>query len=192
MSRFFKSPLLRIGVGAVIIYSALATIVICQFGVTQEAGWFGDLFGSISSLLTALNLGFLIFAIVLQTRETRRLNEISKWQANYNYLLDAKKLIVEHPEVLELHGLSKDLPKTLGVTNAQVAYVVLDLKAADLYYRIDGSDPVIMTAYRKNMLRVETYRKIAKECVVAGTLLPDSPFCKALRKELEGGMVIGT
>lgn len=150
-----------------------------------ERGQFGDMFGSVTSLMTAINLALLVYAILLQVNEASRQNEISKWQANYSYLLDAKKLITEHPEVLELHGLPANLPEKLGVTAAQVAYVVIDLKAADLYYRIDGEDPIQMTEYRLNLLRCPKYRTIARGCVVAGTLLPQSPFAKALREELD-------
>lgn len=145
---------------------------------------FGGMFGAISSLMTALNLAFLVYAILLQAKETSKNNEISKWQANYTYLLDAKKLITDHPEVLELHGLPANLPEELEVTSAQVAYVVLDLKAADLYYRMDGGNPITMTRHRKNLLKNEKYRKIASKCLIEGTLLPDSAFSKALRAEL--------
>src|ERR1041385_5774271 len=49
---------------------------------------FGSMFGAISSLMTALNLAFLVYAILLQAKETARNNEIRKWQANYTYVLD--------------------------------------------------------------------------------------------------------
>lgn len=142
---------------------------------------FGGMFGAVSSLLTALNLAFLIYALVAQARETRRQNEIAKWQANYSYLLDAKKLITDHPEVLELHGLRL---KDFDATPAQIAYVVIDLKAADLYYRIDGSDPVKLTEYRDRLLKTPKYCDIARMCVETGTLLPSSPFRDALRTRL--------
>ncbi|HYH64347.1 MAG TPA: hypothetical protein VD866_06575 [Urbifossiella sp.] len=152
--------------------------------IWQRRGQFGDMFGAITCILAALSLAFVIYGIFLQVSEASKHNEITKWVTNYTYLLDAKKLITDHPEVLELHGLPKDLHTQLKVTPAQVAYVVIDLKAADLYYRLDGSDPVKLTDYRRKMLVTPLYRTIAKECVVAGTLLPSSPFIKALREEL--------
>jgi hypothetical protein len=143
------------------------------------------MFGAVTSLMTAINLALLVYAILLQVSEARHQNEIGKWVANYNYLLDAKKLITEHPEVLELHGLSRDLPTELGVTSAQVAYVVIDLKAADLYYRIDGAESVAMTEYRQHLIKSRTYRNIARRCVIDGMLLPKSPFKTALCTELK-------
>lgn len=145
---------------------------------------FGSMFGAISSLMTALNLAFLVYAILFQAKETERNNEIRKWEANYTYVLDAKKLITDHPEILELHGLPTNLPQELGVTPAQVAYVILDLKAADLYYRIDERDPIKMTDYRLNLLKNDKYRKIARSCLVDGKLLPESRFTKALSSAL--------
>lgn len=147
-------------------------------------GQFGDMFGAVTSLMTAINLALLVYAILLQVSEASRQNEISKWSVNYNYLLDAKKLIVDHPEVLELHGLPADLHKTLGVTRAQLAYVVIDLKAADLYYRIEGARSVRMTEYREHMLQSKKYRAIARKVVVDGQLLPESPFTKTLKEAL--------
>ena len=67
--RFLKSPFLWIPVVVVVLYAAAAASILCRFGVSQEAGWFGDLFGGINGFFTALAAGAAIYALRMQQKE---------------------------------------------------------------------------------------------------------------------------
>jgi hypothetical protein len=67
--RFLKSPFLWIVFIVVLFYGITAAYVIHKFGITQEASWFGELFGGINGVFTAIGAGAAIYALRMQQRE---------------------------------------------------------------------------------------------------------------------------
>lgn len=152
--------------------------------IWSERSAFGDMFGGLNALLTSLNFGILAFAMLMQYRETRRQNEIDRWRTNYDYLLEAKKLIAQDSKILRLHGLPDNLAKSLNASHEEIAYVVLDLKAADLFYRMSADTTFELTDYRRNLLDNPHYRRIALPCVQSA-LIPDGQFRTRILKYME-------
>lgn len=150
------------------------------------AGQFGDMFGAFTFALSAITIVIAIYSTYQGAQELDRQNENAKWAANYNYLLDAKKMIAEDETLLELHGLQAGICKTLNVTSRQVAYVIIDLKAADLYYRMAKDQKIEATAYRDHLLNQPLYAKIVREIVLPGKFLGDSKFSKFIEEKTKG------
>lgn len=146
---------------------------------------FGSMFGVLGCLVSTLSVAFAIYATYQQAQELDRQNESRKWAANYEYLREAKRMIADHKEILELHGLPSNICETLGVTPAQVAYVLIDAKAADLYYKMAHEEKIEPTDYRKHLLKQPAYRKIIKEIIVPGKMLGDTPFSRFVEKSVK-------
>jgi|GEM_PF-3752947 len=148
------------------------------------------MFGAASCLFSALALVLVAFSTYQEAVELDRQTNTQIWTTNYEYLLEAKKLIAEKDgeKLLELHGIAPGTIARLGVTLSQVTYVIIDLKAADLFYRMTGkkvslTEVVEFNSYRKNLLGQPLYQKIIADIIVPGNFLGDSDFAKYLAKE---------
>lgn len=152
--------------------------------VWQLRAQFGSMFGAAALIFSTLTIAFAIYATYQQAHELDRQNEIKMWTTNYDYLREGKRMIADHKEILELHGLPSNICETLGVTPAQIAYVLIDAKAADLYYKMANKETVEPTEYRKHLLKQPVYRKIVKEIIVPGKMLGDSAFSRFIEKSV--------
>jgi hypothetical protein len=153
--------------------------------VWQLRSQFGSMFGAAALIFSTLTVAFAIYATYQQAHEMDTRNQFKKWEANYNYLLNAKKYLAEQDRVIELHGLDPGIYQKLDVTPQQVAYVLIDLEAAELYYLMDGKpidEDLKPTGYRKHLLKQPVYRKIVKEIIVPGKMLGESPFSRFIEK----------
>lgn len=52
--------------------------------------------------------------------------------------------------------------KKRGIKPVELLYLAKSFHAAELYYRIDGKKPVVISEYRKNLLRNDKVRKALK------------------------------
>jgi len=75
-----------------------------------------------------------------------------QWGANYDFLAKAYDLIGPENSILELHGVSVDELKSDGVSVKELVYILYQLEASDLYYRIKGEYRVDLSPYRKAFL----------------------------------------
>jgi hypothetical protein len=164
----------------------------------EKRGQFGDMFGAVSCLLSAITLGLIAYST---WDATNRQTYSDRWRINYEYLRDAKRLIVEHPEILELHGVSSEIlgrvvcrddngeyvPLKLRpegtLTSAQVAYVVLDMKAADLFYKMLREDRPQLTEYRQHLLQQPQYQQMVRDVIIPGQFI-DGDFIKLVDEYL--------
>jgi hypothetical protein len=67
--RILKSAFFQILIVAVILYGVAASIIVWRFGITQEAGWLGDMFGGINGFFAAVGAAAALYALHLQHRE---------------------------------------------------------------------------------------------------------------------------
>jgi hypothetical protein len=156
-------------------------------------GQFGDMFGAVSCLLSAITLGLIAYST---WDSTERGTNTDRWRTNYEYLREAKLLICNHPEILQLHGIDldesfKDTDARSPVgsagtmvgkpTAAQVTYVIMDMKAADLFYKMGGDLKYDFTEYRKALLNKELYRNIVEKVIIPGDFI-DGKFIAAVEK----------
>lgn len=96
-----------------------------------------------------------LVAAWISTRTLEEHKRISKIQNNYALLAQANNLLVQHPGLLELHNISLEELKTIGVTEQEVVYLLQSIIAAETYYEIEKSKHVDyknFSDYRRNLL----------------------------------------
>lgn len=59
---------------------SFATVLICTLGLTEKAGWFGDLFGSINALFAGLAFAVVAYSILLQQTQMKQQQEMLSLQ----------------------------------------------------------------------------------------------------------------
>lgn len=150
-----------------------------------ERGQFGDMFGAVTCLFSALTLVFIIYSNYQEARALEQQNDNDKWAVNYQYLLEAKKLVATNPEIFVLHGLPKDIHTQIGATLAQVAYVLIDVKGADLFYKMSVDKTIRPTAYREHLLSQPLYREIVRRIILPGKFLGVTDFSRFLAEAVE-------
>lgn len=97
-----------------------------------------------------------VFAIWISTRTLNEQKRISQITSNYSLLAQTSSLIVEHPNLLELHNISQDELKQIGVTEKEVVYMMQIIFAGEIYYEIENPRKVDcreFSDYRQNFLK---------------------------------------
>ena len=78
---------------------------------------------------------------------------ISKITANYTAITTADSFLLQHPKLLALYNIDEDEMRSCGITSEGLLYLAESFHAAELYHRLDGAKQVVISEYRKNMLR---------------------------------------
>lgn len=109
---------------------------------------------------------------------------ITKLTANYTAITTADSLLVNHPELLDLYNIDKALMEASGIKPIELLYLAESFHAAELYHRIDGRQPIIISDYRKNLLRNKKVRK-AWQSFIRHKFIFNAPFTKAVDEFIE-------
>lgn len=109
--------------------------------------------------------------------------------ANYSAIATADALLFNHKELLNLYDVNDELLNECGVTHIELLYLADSFQAAELYYRIDNSNPVILTKYRENFLRNEKIQK-AWQKIIRDKFSSYQPFADAVDKFIKSEQTI--
>lgn len=128
--RILKSAFFQILVAAVFLYGLAAGLIIWRFGVSQEAGWLGDMFGGINGFFAAVGAAAALYALRLQHREmdsrTATLQQGQKELAQQTELLSQRLT-----EQLRPSHISEDAELRLAVAQ-RILQALEDGLASDL------------------------------------------------------------
>lgn len=114
--------------------------------------------------------------------------QIQKWIVNHDLLDRSRDMLIAHPDLLHLHGITPETLLEDGLSLEEIIYVNLHFDAGGAFYRIGGDRSVELTEVRKNFIRNERVRFIWKKHL-RGRLFNDTPYSRAIDayiSELEG------
>lgn len=133
-----------------------------------------DIISGISTLIAVMAAGISLVAL----REQRR---ISKLNANIEFLIYGQNMIVDNPELLELHNITEQLLGETGVTHKELLYILNSLYAGQAYYFVEKSKNIELSKYRQNFLR-NSKVKMAWQNIIRTRMIFDSEYTQVIDK----------
>src|SRR5215467_5061435 len=135
-------------------------------------------------------VGGAIIAAVAAVLATMKSNElvkvtenIQKHSLNTSRLALAEAMIGDHlEEILTLHGRSAEDVARLGISPAQLIYLIHSFTAGDIYYRV-GNDSTL-TPYRLKLLESKKVRDTWKQMLKGVFINSDGNFAKLVDSHL--------
>lgn len=123
-----------------------------------------------------------VFAVWISKRTLNEQKRIAKITSNYALLSKASSLILEHPNLLELHNISQDDLRQIGITEKEVVYIMQSMIAGQSYYEIEDPEKIDyrnFSEYRKNILNNPKVRAVWTK-FMREKLVVTSPFILAV------------
>jgi len=115
---------------------------------------------------------------------------ILRYEKNYLFVAQTEMLMIQNPELLELHNIDEKLLEKHNISPKEVVYLAQSFSAGQLFYLIPGVNKNIeLTQYRKNMLQNEKVRIIWKK-ILMDKMLDEGVFIKAVNdyiNQIENG-----
>jgi hypothetical protein len=118
---------------------------------------------SIEQIVAVVSAVIALISAVISVRTLKVQRYITKYAAAYTYLSTAEAMFRERPELLELHGLDLKVLEKIGVSPDEVLYLINSFTGADLYHRIEGTSPSILTTYRKALLNTPKVQQVGRK-----------------------------
>ncbi len=134
---------------------------------------------SITALIASfISLGWQAFSWKKQ-HEQERLNQ------NIAILTDIKLKLAEMPEAFRFHGISESEIKEHGLTEKELAYLVANFMAGQVYYETinnDPDEPFGENDYRAQICKTEAFRKAWP---LVKRILDDTAYRKKVENTVE-------
>jgi|SRR5579862_637257 len=116
---------------------------------------------TVGALGSAISAAAAIGAAIVATRKTQEVlaktQIIQKHTLNSVRLAQAEAMLDDHlEEILELHGRSRQDIQKLGISRAQLVYLIHSFSGGDVYYRV--GDDKHLTPYRMKLLESKKVR----------------------------------
>ena len=134
-----------------------------------------------SSIAIVLSVGSLVYTVRLNNNRERK----GHLQKNLDTIAGIEMQAIDHPEVLELHGIKKEEIVASGLTETQFAYLVCSFTAASIFFRenpFHSMKTFEKGGYRYNMISTEKFKKAWP---LLKRMMENTDFRKKLEKYIE-------
>lgn len=134
---------------------------------------------AIVSAIVAVVAAYLTYHNLIENKR------ILRYEKNYLFVAQTETLMVQNPELLELHNIDKKFLDRYNISSKEVIYLAQSFSAGQLFYLIPNMNKNIeLTQYRKNMLQNEKVRIIWKK-ILMDKMLDEGPFVNAVDDYIE-------
>jgi hypothetical protein len=126
-----------------------------------------------------------IFAAIIAYKSLNENRRITAWTMNFSRLTDAERLMLNHPELLRLHGVTDEFLKKNGTTPVEVVYLLASFRAGQEWAHIKKGEHKL-SRYRINMLSNKKVVNVWHN-ILYGRLIFSSPFSEAINDFISNG-----
>ena len=132
--------------------------------------------GTVSAFAAAVA----VLVSLITWKESKRL---AAWTMNFTHLVDAERMLSVKPELLEFHGITKDMMNQCNATPEEIVYLLSSFRAGQEWTKLTGRDAHKLSAYRKNMLDNEKVVNIWQN-ILYEKIIHSGPFVRAVNQYL--------
>ena len=118
---------------------------------------------------------------IITFNDNRRLKRIT---VNYDFLNKAEEKLGENESFLQFHDVDKDLLNDCKITSKELAYIIANLNASALYYRLKGGKIKKFTESRIIFLQNDKVKNTWQK-IIKNRFISNSNFTKAVDKFYE-------
>jgi hypothetical protein len=139
----------------------------------------------VETIISVVALVISLFSIGWQALSWRKTHEQERLGQNISLLADIKMQLAEMPEAFRFHGITKEQMKQHGVTGKELAYLVANFMAGQVYFEtIDSkpSEPFGENLYRTRICETESFQKAWP---LVKMLLDDTPYRQKVQLTVE-------
>lgn len=128
---------------------------------------------SVISLVVAFASAVIAY---LSVREQRRLTTNV---TSFTQIAALEMLLEKNPQLLLLHNVDPKALEADGIEMVELVYLAQSFAAADFYHRLAGERPVVLTEYRRNMLKNAKVQRVW-EHYIRGRFISAGPYTEAV------------
>jgi len=130
-------------------------------------------------ILSVLSTVIAVLAAVISIITFYETKKIAKIQTNLELVNRGNEMIVQHPQLLALHGITENNLVECGLNTSEFLYILNSFYAGQGYHSIGGTTKVVLSAYRKKMLENEKVKQ-AWTKLIRNNMLAATPYAKAI------------
>ncbi len=129
--------------------------------------------------LSVLSTIIAVIAAIISVITFYETRKIAKIQTNLELVNKGNEMIIQHPDLLALHGITETRLKECSVSIQEFLYILNSFYAGQAYHSIDGTKKVVLSVYRKRMLDNEKVRTSWVHFIRQHMIAP-TPYAKAI------------
>ena len=120
-----------------------------------------------------------VFAAIVAVYSLLQQRKEAQLVVNTHFLNDKIRMLVEHPELIELHGISRAELAQHGLTEVELAYILNSIFAGQAFHAAGQVRRVKLSPYRIAMLETGKFETAWKK-FIRGRLTMPSPYSAAI------------
>lgn len=129
----------------------------------------------------SISLFIAILALIIAFFTFKENGRVQRILANQTYLSDVELKMLDNPELLTLHNVDKELLNDCDINATELVYIITNLNAAAVFYRLKAKDIKGFSEYRKNFLDNPKVKK-AWENIIKNKFISNKKFIEAIDK----------
>jgi len=120
-----------------------------------------------------------VLSALIAVRALRTQRLVAAQQTLFAVSQKARDMVADHPELLQLHGISEATVAGLGVSKQETAYLIMSFVSGEAFYRLMDPPEIVFTDYRKALLDNPKV-KLVWEKVIRKRLVSSGKFLDAV------------
>lgn len=133
----------------------------------------------ILAVLTLLSVIVSGFATKTAVKALKAQIDVNKYMALIMQTQRNENLLVNHPDLLEIHGISLSDLKSDNIDVYELLYLWSDLRQGEVYHQIEGSADNAISVYRATIMNLKKNQLIFEKYIY-NRLMSDSQYTRKL------------
>lgn len=131
------------------------------------------------SVVSLATTAVAVFAAIVAVYSLMQQRKEAQLVVNTHFLNDKIRMLVEHPELIELHGIPRAELARQGLTEVELAYILNSIFAGQAFHAAGQAHRIQLSPYRIAMLETAKFETAWKH-FIRGRLTTHTPYSAAI------------